>query len=257
MRSSIKMWEAGYDKMYQRLKALYEESDQYFSSLCCPIARMFHLYDIFGVDLVDGEYCGNTILGAFYFPRYKFLEDSAQYGEHIKHMMEIGGKYVVAFGAEKEYETDPSMLFTYKDYGGFVKSPVGNKFSDRFMLFSLLCQIQFALICIDQFIMEECATKLRFLYLQYYYAVEMIDQYNSKTGADISIDHRWVSGEFRNSMAHYKVGVALKTNEIILTDPLFGLTQKFLGCDYFELKQTIKTILESVAEQIKGKLHLK
>ena len=36
-----------------------------------------------------------------------------------------------------------------------------------------------------------------------------------------------------------------------------GLTQKFLGCDYFELKQTIKTILESVAEQIKGKLHLK
>lgn len=58
-------------------------------------------------------------------------------------------------------------------------------------------------------------------------------------------------------MAHYKVGVALRTNEIILTDPLFGLTQKFLGCDYFELKQTIKTILESVAEQIKGKLHLK
>lgn len=163
----------------------------------------------------------------------------------------------MAFGAEKEYETDPSMLFTYKDYGGFVKSPVGNKFSDRFMLFSLLCQIQFALICIEQFIMEECATKLRFLYLQYYYAVDMIDQYNSKTGADISIDRRWVSGEFRNSMAHYKVGVALGSNEIISTDPLFGLTQKFLGCDYFELKQTIKTILESIAEQIKGKLHLR
>ena len=113
------------------------------------------------------------------------------------------------------------------------------------------------MICIDRFIMEECATKLRFLYLQYYYAVDMIEQYNRKTGADIFIDCRWVSDKFRNSMAHYKVGVALKTNEIILTDPLFGLTQKFLGCDYFELKQTIKTILESVAEQIKGKLHLK
>lgn len=257
MRSSIKMWSVGYDKMYQELKTLYEESNQYFSSLCRPIARIFHLYDIFGVDLVNRQYCGNTILGAFYAPRYKFRNDAAQYGEHIKNIMEIGGKYVVVFDAEKEYETDPSMLFTYKDYGGFVKSPVGNKFSDRFMLFSLLCQIQFALICIDQFIMEECATKLRFLYLQYYYAVDMIEQYNRKTGANIFIDCRWVSDKFRNSMAHYKVGVALRTNEIILTDPLFGLTQKFLGCDYFELKQTIKTILESVAEQIKGKLHLK
>lgn len=133
---------------------MYEESNQYFSSLCRPIARILHLYDIFGVDLVNRQYCGNTILGAFYAPRYKFRNDSAQYGEHIKNMMEIGGKYVVVFDAEKEYETDPSMLFTYKDYGGFVKSPVGNKFSDRFMLFSLLCQIQFALICIDQFIME-------------------------------------------------------------------------------------------------------
>lgn len=196
MRSSIKMWSVGYDKMYQELKTLYEESNQYFSSLCRPIARIFHLYDIFGVDLVNRQYCGNTILGAFYAPRYKFRNDSAQYGEHIKNMMEIGGKYVVVFDAEKEYETDPSMLFTYKDYGGFVKSPVGNKFSDRFMLFSLLCQIQFALICIDQFIMEECATKLRFLYLQYYYAVDMIEQYNRKTGANIFIDCRWVSDKF-------------------------------------------------------------
>lgn len=124
MRSSIKMWSVGYDKMYQELKTLYEESNQYFSSLCRPIARIFHLYDIFGVDLVNRQYCGNTILGAFYAPRYKFRNDSAQYGEHIKNMMEIGGKYVVVFDAEKEYGTDPSMLFTYKDYGGFVKSPV-------------------------------------------------------------------------------------------------------------------------------------
>lgn len=148
------------------------------------------------------------------------------------------------------------MTFSYKDYGGFIKSPVGNSFSDKFMLFSLLCQIQFSLLCIDEFVLEECATKLRFLYLQYYYTVPMIEKYNSKTGGGISIDKRWVSKGYRNAMAHYKVGVALRTGEILFDDPLFGLTQKFFGCDSATLKRNIKIILESVAQQIKEQLSL-
>ena len=69
MRSTIKMWNIQYDELYQRLKSLYEESDRYFSALCCPIAKTLHLYDVFGADLVNGQYCGNTILCAFYSPR--------------------------------------------------------------------------------------------------------------------------------------------------------------------------------------------
>lgn len=171
-------------------------------------------------------------------------------------MAKIGGKYIATFGAVEAYKTDPFMTFSYKDYGGFIKSPVGNSFSDKFMLFSLLCQIQFSLLCIDEFVLEECATKLRFLYLQYYYTVPMIEKYNSKTGRGISIDKRWVSKGYRNAMAHYKVGVALRTGEILFDDPLFGLTQKFFGCDSATLKRNIKIILESVAQQIKEQLSL-
>ena len=46
MRSAIKMWGMEYDELYQKLKILYEESDRYFSSLCRPIAKELHLYDI-------------------------------------------------------------------------------------------------------------------------------------------------------------------------------------------------------------------
>lgn len=256
MRSTIKMWNTKYDELYQKLKSLYGESDQHFSALCRPITKALHLYDVFGADLANGQYCGNTILCAFYSPQYKFDNSPSQYGEYIKQMAEIGGKYIAVFGATKEYSTDPSMIFDCVNYGGFIKSPVGNEFSDKFVLFSLLCQIQFALLCIDKFIIEECTTKLRFLYLQYYYSVPIIKEYNIKTGANIHIDSSWISDKFRNAMAHYKVGVALKTNEIIIDDPLFGLTQKFFSCNYFTLKSAIKTILESVAQQIKDQLNL-
>lgn len=257
MRSSIKMWHIDYGELYLKLKSLYEKSDKYFASLCHPIAKALRLYDVFGTDLVNGQYCGNTILCALYFPQYKFSSNNLQYGELIKKMAEIGGKYISIFGATKEYSIDTSMVFSYVDYGGFIKSPVGNHFSDKFVLFSLLCQIQFALLCINEFITEECTTKLRFLYLQYYYSVSAIKKYNIKTGANLYIDNRWISDGFRNAMAHYKVGVALKTNEIIVGDPLFGLVQKFLNCDYFTLKNAIKTILESTAQQIKSQLNLK
>lgn len=256
MRSTIKMWRTEYDELYQKLKSLYAESDEYFSSLCHPIAKTRHLYDIFGADLVNEQYCGNTILGAYYSPSFRFDISQSQYGKNIRKMMEVGGKYIVTFSATNAYALDSSMLFSCVDYGGLVKSPVGNEFSDEFVLFSLLCQIQFVLLCIDKFITEECTTKLRFLYLQYYYSVSAIHGYNNKTGVNINIDGKWMSDGFRNAMAHYKVGVALKADEIVFDDPFFGLTQKFFHCDYFTLKNAIKTVLYSVAQQIKAQLNL-
>ena len=47
-------------------------------------------------------------------------------------MAEIGGGYIALFDALKEYQVDDSLKFDVRDYGGFVKSPVGNDFSDRF-----------------------------------------------------------------------------------------------------------------------------
>ena len=257
MRSAIKMWNTSYDELYQKLKFKYEESDKYFSTLCNPIAKVFHLYDVFGADLVNRHYCGNTILCAFYSPQYKFGCNYSQYGEYIKNMAEISGKYITIFSATKEYSTDPRMIFDCVDYGGFIKSPIGNQFSDEFILFSLLCQIQFALLCVDKFITEGCTTKLRVLYLQYYYSILMIKEYNLRTGTNIDVNSKWISDEFRNAMAHYKVGVALKTNEIIWGDPLFGLVQKFFDCEYFTLKSAIKNILQLIAQQIQEQLNLK
>lgn len=56
----------------------------------------------------------------------------------------------------------------------------------------------------------------------------MIEQINEKLGSALKIDSRWKSDRFRNSMAHYKLGIVLKESDLIISDAMFGLTEKYL-----------------------------
>lgn len=82
-RQSIKLWEIRYGEVYTLLKKSYLESDAHFSSLCKPIAKSFHLYDIFGADLTtDGHFCGNTILDAVFMPDFSY--GNSEYGPKLR-----------------------------------------------------------------------------------------------------------------------------------------------------------------------------
>lgn len=251
IRSSIKLWEDNYFNIYSKFEQIYQKEKDYFSSLCKPIAKELELYDIFGVDVVDGEYCGNTILCAY----YSALDThNPNVGNEIKNLSIVGGKYISSFNALKEYNTNNNMTFSYKDYGGFFKSPVGNDFSYKFVLLSILCEINFVLLCVDKYILEECSTKLRFAYLRYFYMAKIIPEINKEHSTSFFINTKWCCDKFRNAMAHYKIGVSLKQDEIIYDDLLYGLTQKYFDCDYFTVKKAIISELFSLAEQIKSYL---
>lgn len=252
MRDSIKMWQKDYDAIYELLGNAYKKSDTYFSNLCKPIAKMLKLYDIYGIDRANGIICGNTILCLYYNPLYSFENN----GEYIKSMSEIGGKYIALFDATKGYSIDASMIFDTKDYGGFQKSPVGNVFSDKFVLFSILSQINFLIYCVDSWITEETPTKLRFAYLLYYSLSDIISEINVKLNTKFVLDRSWYSTEFRNSMAHYKLGVSLKQNELISDDMLYGLTQKYFEKEYMDVKKAIISELDKLARQIQKYLNL-
>ena len=253
MRDSIKMWQKDYNEIYELLKYAYEVSDIYFSNKCKPIAKRFKLYDIYGVDKINGTICGNTILCYIYNPLFSFDKDN---GLYIKAMSEIGGKYIAAFDVTDTYRVDTSINFEMVDYGGFQKSPVGNQFSDKFVLFSILNQINFLIYGIEQWILEEIPTKMRFLYLLYYSLLGGIPQINQKLGTTFNMDESWKSEEFRNAMAHYKLGVALKEEELIMDDILFGLTQKYLGVAYITAKEAIVNELMNFSVQIEKYLKL-
>lgn len=248
MRSSIKIWEQDYDLIYHKLGQIYKESDDYFSSLCKPIAKQLHLYDIFGAYIANHKYCGNTVLFNYYIPEYRLGNDNE---DLIFKMGRVIGKYTELFGAKQNYTFSASFTNVYdRRYGGFIKSPVGNNYSDRFVLYSILCQINFVLEGINKSVIDETPTKLRFTYLLYYYLLIIIPQINKKFRTDFKLSDKWCSDKFRNAMAHYKMGIALRENEIVFDDPLYGLTQKYLGTDYFTVKNDITAYLEYLASQL-------
>ena len=226
----------------------------YFSTVCKPIAKALRLYDIFGAYVANNKYCGNTILSGCYVPFYKIGDDV---GEVIRRMSEITGCYTVLFNATSFYKTNPAFSFDGDhDYGGFVKSPIGNHFSDKFVLFSILCQINFIVECVDGFIVEEVSTKLRMSYLLYFYLLKIIPQINEKLNTTFTVNKKWYSDKFRNAMAHYKMGIALKEHEIVYDDLFFGLTQKYLNADYYTAKNDIIDYLRILANQIDNYLGL-
>lgn len=251
MRSSIKLWNSSYSLVYTKLENYYQESDEYFSNICSPIAKKLKIYDIFGADIVDNEYCGNTILCSYYIPQYNY---SVACGERIKRLSEIGGKYIRLFCADKGYNVKESMQFSSVDYGGLRKSPFGNDFSDNFVLFSLLCQINFIIKCIDEFLLDETTTKLRFIYLLYHYIIKILPEINNKLSTNFTMDDKWINDKFRNAMAHYKIGVALKESEIDYSDPFYGLTQKYFKCDYASIKNSLIYNLKVLSDQLKSHL---
>lgn len=172
-------------------------------------------------------------------------------------MAEIGGRYIVLFDAIKEYATDDALLFDVRDYGGFVNSPVGNKFSDKFVLLSILCQINYLIYGIDKWIKEEVPAKLRFAYLLYYSLLRVISQINNGINTHFILDDKWNNDKFRNAMAHYKLGVALKEKDLIYDDIMYGLTDHILGEEYTVVKESIYLQLEKLAIQIGSYLKLK
>lgn len=253
IRNSIKMWNQDYDKIYKLLKNAYHKSDEYFGSVCNPIAKAVHLYDIYGMDTINGAICGNTILCQYYSPFFSYTGNN---GEYIKSMTEIGGQYIRLFNSISEYTVNNDFKLDVQDYGGFVKSPVGNRFSDKFVLVSIICQINFLLYGVEQWIKEEIPTKLRFGYILYFYLINVVEQINTKLGITLKIDTKWKSDRFRNAMAHYKLGIVLKEDELINSDVMFGLTRKLLGEDYLIVKKSIYKELKGLAKQIGEYLEL-
>lgn len=113
-RQSIKLWEIPYGEVCVLFKKCYAESDNFFSFLCKPIAKRLRLYDVFGADLTeDGHFCGNTILGAVYLPRYNHGDSS--YVPNLRDMADNGGKYIPTFDAMEAYEINADLHFHYRD----------------------------------------------------------------------------------------------------------------------------------------------
>lgn len=255
VRNGIKFWESSYQTNYLALNISFQNHKQYFDGIASPIARLFHLVDVYGVFSTEMAFCGNTLLADVYIPEYDLLHDDN--GEFIKAMAIIAGNYTVIFDAMKPYPLHAAKQFYDYDFGGLRKSPIGKSFTNKYVLMCLLCQINFILYCVIDYFENAHSSEIRFAYLLYYYLCGAIEDINDANDTCFTIDKQYCSKDFRNSVAHYKLGISLKPEELVDNDPLFGLTQKYLHVEALALKLFLIETLSRLANQLTKYLKLK
>lgn len=253
IRGSIKLFDLSYANLQRILHEKLVFHDKYFYEIRTLRSKITGKYYNVGTDVCSGSFCGNTILCSVYAPFYQFQESI---GPYIRNMSEVAGRLAAFYGCKDQpiYKYDKSLLFTYKDYHFFDNCPLKKNMNniDGLCLFSILCTINFLILFINNFFLDEFPSKLRFAYIQYYYLLDILDEINDTFFTNFHMNDQWQNQDFRNCMAHYGLGQILKPEDIIIDDLMGGLTQKIFGMDYMQIKNSIYSELQNLAYQIEN-----
>ena len=251
LRQGHKLFEKTYDEHETLLLDKFQESDDYFYSVRSNLEKLLGYYNV-GTDYCNDKFCGNTIICAMYIPQ--IVSENKTEKISIRDISIVAGKLAAYFGCKKfpPYRYDDSISVGYKDYHFYKNCPLKLKTNLGFVLFSILCSINYVIEFIDKYFVEEISLKFKFAYLQYYYLCDFLAKLNIRNGTSYYIDSSLQNREFRNCLAHYGLGQFLKESEIIDDDIIKGLTYKAFDMDYHSSKQLLYKYLGNLSEQIEA-----
>lgn len=250
LRQRHKLFEKSYEDYAALLFEKFTESENYFYSIRRVREKIFGYYNV-GTDLCNSEFCGNTILCSMYTPINSLGSEGV--GTWIYYMSIVAGKLASSLGCKELpiYRYNDNLIVKYKDYHFHKNSPLKMSDDFGFLLFSILCSINYAIEFIENYFIDEIPQKFKFAYLQYYYLCNFIKEVNTKKNTNFYIDDCLCDRNFRNCLAHYGLGQYISETEIISEDILKGLTNKAFGKDYITTKVELFEILRGLTKQIK------
>lgn len=250
LRQGHKLFEKSYEEYSTLIFEKLTESENYFYGIRSLREKLLGYYNV-GTDLCGDEFCGNTILCSLYIP-IKTLENK-NVGPWIRDMSIVAGKLAAFFGCKELplYRYDDNHIVKYADYHFYNNSPLKMNDDLGFLLFSILCSINYVIEFIENYFIEEIPQKYKFAYLQYYYLCDFIKELNDQNKTCFDLDNCLCDRNFRNCLAHYGLGQYINEKEIIPYDTLKGLTNKAFGKDYLTSKSEIYKLLRNLVEQIK------
>lgn len=253
LRQSHKLYEMPYSDYLSALMAKFKASDDYFYKIRRLREKLFGYYNV-GTDLCNGHFCGNTILCALYTP-VDTLNDK-EIGPWIRDISVVSGKLASFFDCQNflPYNYDDNILVKYEDYHFYKNCPLKTKTDLSFLLFSILCSVNYAIEFIDQYFIEEIPQKFKFAYLQYYYLCDFIKELNAANGTTFYINDSMKDRSFRNCLAHYGLGKYLSERDLIDDDVLKGLTNKAFNMNYSDAKYKLYFYLTELTNQIEAEI---
>lgn len=250
LRQGHKLLEKTYVEYASLLMEKLQESDRYFYNIRSIREKIFGYCNV-GTDLCNGNYCGNTILCAVHTPMPLLGKRDA--GTTIRDISVVAGKLAAFFKCKEfppyQYDDDINIV-QYKDYHFFNDCPLKEKTELGVVLFSILCNINFVTVFIENYFTEEVPQKFKFAYLQYFYLCDFVKDLNSYNGSKLTIDCSLQSRDFRNCLAHYGLGQYMEEKDIVSSDILKGLTIKAFHLEYVEAKKQLFDCLNRLRDQI-------
>lgn len=256
LRQGHKIFEDTYENFSYKLLKHFIQSDSYFYNIRRLREKILGYYNV-GVDLCNGEFCGNTIICMMNMPIPIIGKDDI--GNYIKNISVIAGKLANFFKCTElptyKYD-DTNNSVTFKDYHFYKNCPLKLKNDFSFVLFSILCSINYIIEFIDKYFIDEIPQKFKFAYLQYYYLCDFIKDLNNVNGSNYILNTSLKNRNFRNCIAHYGLGQFMENTDIIEADILKGLTYKAFNMDYISTKQLLYKYLKDLTQQIKSDILL-
>lgn len=256
LRQSHKFYEMSYSDYLSALMEKFKESDNYFYKNRSLREKLLGYCNV-GADQCNGHFCGNTILCALYTP-VDTLNDK-EIGPWIRDVSVVSGRLAGFFDCHNfpPYNYDDSILVKYVDYHFYKNCPLKNKTKLSFLLFSILCSVNYAIEFIDQYFIGEISQKFKFAYLQYYYLCDFIKKLNAANGTTFYINDSMKDRPFRNCLAHYGLGQYLSESDLICDDVLKGLTNKAFNLNYRDAKNKLYFYLTELRNQIETEIFSK
>ena len=148
-----------------------------------------------------------------------------------------------------QYDDDKNVV-KYKDYHFFDNCPLKEKTELGVVLFSILCNINYVTVFVENYFTEEIPQKFKFAYLQYYYLCDFVKEINAAKGTELVINDSMQNRDFRNCLARYGLGQYIAAEDIISSDMLKGLTMKAFNMEYMAAKQQLFEFLNCLSDQI-------
>ena len=249
LRKGHKLYEMPYENYLSVLMNKFNESDSYFYKIRSVWEKIFGYYNV-GTDVCDGHFCGNTILCALYTSKDIFNDEGI--GPWLRDMSVMAGKLAVFFDCDKylPYSYNDNIVVEYQDYHFYKNCPLKMKSNLGFLLFSILCSINYVVQFINKYFVEEIPQKFKFAYLQYYYLCDFIKELNRLNGKSFFINDSLKNRSFRNCLAHYGLGQYISENDLIDNDILKGLTNKAFNMNYKDAKDKLYFYLTELTNQI-------
>ena len=253
LRQSHKLYEISYSDYLSALMMKFKASDNHFYKIRSLREKLLGYYNV-GTDLCNGHFCGNTILCALYTPVDTL--NNEEIGPWIRDISVVSGKLAGFFDCQNfpPYSYDDSILVKYEDYHFYKNCPLKVKTDLGFLLFSILCSVNYAIEFIERYFVEEIPQKFKFAYLQYYYLCDFIKELNAANGTTFYINDSMKDRSFRNCLAHYGLGQYLSESDLIDDDVLKGLTNKAFNMNYSDAKDKLYLYLTELTNQIEAEI---